>query len=390
MAQEDPPMTVLQVIPALDTGGAERTTVDVAAALVRAGGRALVASAGGRMVPELEAAGAIHVPMPVGRKSLLAFRSNGAALAELVEREGVDLVHARSRAAAWPALWAARWTRTPFVTTYHGAYSQRSRLKGFYNSVMARGDVVIANSGWTADLVRARHRFARERIVVIPRGTDLEAFADPAARERGEALRRSWNVAPRQRVILQVARLTPWKGQRVLIEALKRLRARDPDNWVAVLAGDDQGRDRYREELEALVARHGLEDHVRIVGHVDDVPAAMATAAVAVVASTEPEAFGRAAVEAQAAGVPVVVSDLGAVRETVLAPPEVPRDARSGWRFPAGDDRALADALLEALTTSRDMRREIGARGREHVLSRFSLEAMTGKTLAVYGALLTR
>lgn len=380
--------TVLQVIPALDTGGAERTTVDIAAALVAEGARALVVSAGGRMVPELEAVGARHLTLPVGRKSLLAFRENGASIADIVEREGVDLVHARSRAPAWASLWATRWTRTPFVTTYHGAYSQKSRLKGVYNGVMARGDVVIANSAFTADLVRRRHPFARNRIVVVHRGTDLAAFADADAEARGAELRRAWNVLPRQRVILHLARLTPWKGQTVLIEALARYAERDDRDWVAILAGDDQGRTDYRRELEALIERRGLDGKVKLVGHVEDVPAAMATASLAVVPSTEPEAFGRAAVEAQAAGVPVVVSDLGAVRETVLAPPEVARSERSGWRVPAGEAGPLAEAIYEALTSSRDVRREIGARGRAHVWGQFSLEAMKAKTLAVYGALL--
>ncbi len=380
--------TVLQAIPALQTGGAERTALDVAAAVVAAGGRALVASAGGRLVEALRAAGAEHLALPVGRKDPLSMRANAARLADIVEREGVDLLHARSRAPAWAGLLAARWTVVPFVTTYHGAYGQRSAPKAFYNSVMARGDAVIANSAFTADLVARRHPFAQGRIVVIPRGTDLAAFRDPAARARGAALRTAWGVAPGERLVLHLARLTPWKGQAVVLAAIDALVRRGEGDVVAVLAGDDQGRSAYRAQLVGEIERRGLSGRVRLVGHVSDVPAAMAAADLAVVASTEPEAFGRAAVEAQAAGVPVVVSDLGAVRETVLAPPEAPAAARSGWRVPAGDPEALASALAHAFALAPDERAGVGARGAAHAAARFSLEAMTSATLDVYRTLL--
>ncbi|UOM33378.1 glycosyltransferase family 4 protein [Acuticoccus sp. I52.16.1] len=381
------PMTILQVVPQLETGGAERTTLDVAAALVADGDRAIVVSEGGRMLPELEAMGAEHVTMPVASKNPLTMRRNAARLAAIMEAEAVDIIHARSRAPAWSALWAASWTYRPLVTTYHGAYNEASFLKNYYNSVMARGDVVIANSAFTAGLVAARHPFARDRIVTIHRGIDLSAFDAPAS-ERAEALRRSWNVDRRDRVILNLARLTPWKGQLVLIDALAQVREKLPTGWVCVLAGDDQGRTDYHRELEDRIRFLGLEKRVRLVGHVSDVPAALAGASIAVQPSIEPEAFGRAAVEAQAAGVPVIVSDLGAVRETVLSPPDVARDVRTGWRVAAGEVAPLADALFQALLSSGETLREIGERGKAHAFTHFSLLSMTQKTLAVYDDLL--
>lgn len=384
------PMTILQVVPELETGGAERTTVDIAAALVARGDRALVASEGGRLVRELEAAGGEHIELPVASKRLLTMRRNAARLASLMEREGVDVIHARSRAPAWSALWAASWTFRPLVTTYHGAYSEGSRLKNRYNSVMARGDVVIANSAYTASLIATRHPFAAERIVTIHRGVDLERFSHDRAHlaARGQALRTAWRIDPRARVILNVARLTPWKGQLVLIDALALLRERLDRGWVAVFAGDDQGRSDYRRRLADRADYLGLSEHVRFVGHVDDVPAALGTADLAVQASTEAEAFGRAAVEAQAAGVPIIATDLGAVRETILAPTDVKRDRRTGWRVPPGDAEALAEALFEAMQSSAETRRIIGERGRAHALTHFSLAAMCERTLSVYHALL--
>ncbi|TXN28069.1 glycosyltransferase family 4 protein, partial [Methylobacterium sp. WL19] len=322
--------TVLQIIPALDAGGAERTTVDVAAALASAGARALVATEGGRLVGEMQAKGGTWLPFPAASKNPLAMALNVGRLARLCRREGVQIVHARSRAPAWVALGAARRLKIPYVTTYHGSYSGRTGVKVLYNSVMARGDVVIANSHYTADLIRMLHPDqAGDRVRVVHRGTDLAQFSPGAvAPARVEALRRFWGVAPHQRVVLLAARLTAWKGQRVLIEAAAFLRDRGITDVVFVLAGDPQGRSAYERELDTLIEARGLRDIVLRVGHCTDMPAAFRAASVVAVPSVEPEAFGRSAVEAQALGTPVVVSDLGAVPETVLAPPEVPAAQR--------------------------------------------------------------
>jgi glycosyltransferase involved in cell wall biosynthesis len=382
--------TVLQILPSLETGGAERTAVDVAAALVAAGHRALVASEGGRLVAELAAAGAEHLTFPAATKNPLAMLANADRLAALIRREGVDLVHARSRAPAWVALIAARRTGVPFVTTFHGAYGETNRLKNLYNSVMARGDTVIANSAWTADLIARRHPFAVGRIVTIPRGGDLAAFAPEAvSAERRAAVATQFGLGPAdgRPLVLQLARLTGWKGQRVLIEAAALL-ARRGMPFTAILAGDAQGRDGYAADLARRIASAGLGDRVRLVGHCADVPAALALASVVAVPSTEPEAFGRAAVEAQAAGVPVVASDLGAAAETILAPPTTPAEERTGWRVPPGDAEALADALVEALSLDALSRSDFAARARAHVATAYGVAAMTAATLAVYDRLL--
>lgn len=386
------PFTVLQILPSLETGGAERTAVDVAAALVAAGHRAIVASRGGRMVAELEAAGAEHLAFPAATKNPLAMALNVGRLAAFVRREGVDLLHARSRAPAWVALAAARRTGVPFVTTYHGAYRAGSAPKALYNSVMARGDAVIANSAWTAGEITARYPFAAPRIVTIARGSDLSAFAPGAVSpERRAAVAAQFGLTAENPwpVLLHLARITGWKGQRVLIDAAARLAAESRD-VVTILAGDAQGRDGYVDDLRGRIAAAGLGERVRLVGHCDDVPAALSLASVAVVPSTEPEAFGRAAVEAQAAGVPVVASDHGAAAETVLAPPTTPADRRTGWRVPPGDAAALARAVVEALALDPAERQALAARARAHVAAAYSVETMTAATLAIYERLLAR
>jgi glycosyltransferase involved in cell wall biosynthesis len=382
--------TILQIIPELEAGGAERTAVDVAAGLAAVGARALVASEGGRLVGELQAKGGVWVPFPAATKNPAKMLWNVRRLARLCHDERAALVHARSRAPAWVGLGAARALGIPFIATYHGSYAGRSKVKLVYNSVMARGDAVIANSHYTAEHIRGLYPWAADRIRVIYRGTDLAAFSPRAvAPERIEHLRQSWGIGAHERVVLLAARLTGWKGQKVLIEAAARLKESGLHDVAFVLAGDPQGRGSYVRELDELIAARGLAGVVRRVGHCSDMPAAFLAASVVTVPSTEPEAFGRSAVEAQALGTPVVVSDLGAVPETVHAPPDVAAAARTGWRVPAGDPGALAEALREALALGASARDALARRARQHVEAHFSLDCMVSATLDAYVRLLS-
>ncbi|MTI07397.1 glycosyltransferase [Roseibium denhamense] len=377
------------MIPDLNSGGAERTTVDVARAITDAGGVAVVASQGGQMVAELEAVGAEHITLPLKSKNPVTLWKNRGSLIELIARRKVTLVHARSRAPAWSALMAARHAKVPFVTTYHGTYNQKNALKGLYNSVMARGDQVIANSHFIARLIRERHPFAAQRITVIQRGSDLKALdPDNVSRLRQQALKDSWGIPNGHPIILNMARLTAWKGQKVLIEAMALLKDTCTSSPIAILAGDAQGREGYLADLKALIADHGLQHAVRLVGHCSDVPAALALSDISVVASVEPEAFGRAAVEAQAARVPVIVSDLGAVPETVLAPPDTDEQERTGWRVPPGEPEALADAIRRVLALDLDAQKKLKDRALAHVRQNFSVNVMCARTLDVYARLL--
>ena len=389
LAFDDKPLagrTILQIIPRLDAGGAERTTVDIAEALVKAGARALVATEGGRLIPELQAKGGIWLPFPAATKNPFAILANIIRLNALCAKEGVDLVHARSRAPAWTARLATKRSGLPFVTTYHGSYSGSSAFKIWYNSVMARGDIVIANSHYTAGLIAHMHPFAIDQVQVIHRGTDMRQFSPSSVGlARANALRETWGIARDQRIILLAARLTGWKGQKVLIEATRLLLDRGLDDCVTVLAGDPQGRDHYVAELKGLIDKLSLQSHVRLVGHCTDMPAAFLAAAAVAVPSTEPEAFGRSAVEAQSMGTPVVVSELGAVPETVL---DTPESERTGWRVPPANAEALADALYEALTLQASARESLAERARHHVEAQFSLQKMTDDTLDVYQRLL--
>ena len=377
-------VTICQVIPALSAGGAERTTLEVGRGVVRAGGRSLVVSGGGGMVAQLEREGSTHVTMTVGAKSPLGMARTRARLGALIAREGVSLVHARSRAPAWPAYAAARGAGLPFVTTYHGAYSARTKAKQLYNSVMARGDVAIANSRYTAQVVRETYEgwsfFDPAKLVTIPRGADLARFApDAVTPDRLAAAFERLGGQDAVRVLLP-GRLTDWKGQTVLIEAAQRLQATEgvPALRVA-LVGDAQGRTTYEEGLRRMIEEADLTRVVRLAGPVDDMPAAYAWSDVVVSASIRPEAFGRVAVEAMAMGRPVIATAHGGSLETVA-------DGETGTLVPPGDAEALAQAI-GALARDPEARAAMGQRGRRRAVSRYSTDAMVTATLRVYTSL---
>jgi glycosyltransferase involved in cell wall biosynthesis len=370
---------VLQVLPALVTGGAERGAIDVAAALHQAGGTPLVASAGGPMARELERWRIPHFTLPLDSKNPLVMRRNVDRLSRIIREHNVDIVHARSRAPAWSALGAARRTGVPFMTTFHAPYNFSGKLKRFYNSVMAKGDRVIAISEFIRDHILASYEIDPARIRVIHRGIDINNFSpDRVSPERVIQLAKAWRLPDDHQVIMLPGRLTRWKGQTVLIDALAKLGRRDV---LCLMVGSDQGRTGYRQELEEQTKRLGLESVVRLVDHCNDMPAAYMLADVVVSASSDPEAFGRVIVEAQAMGRPVIVTNHGAVRETVIA-------GETAWAVPPNDADALAEALADALGLDADQRAILGERAMNYVNARFTRDRMCSDTLAVYDELL--
>ncbi|ATQ69257.1 MULTISPECIES: glycosyltransferase family 4 protein [Methylosinus] len=380
--------TVLQIVPDLQSGGAERAATDVAQALHEAGARALVATTGGRMVSELQAKGGVWLPFPAATKNPVAMALNSLRLARILREERVDIVHARSRACAWVACYAARRAGARFVTTYHSVYGGSSAIKQRYNSIMAAGDAVIANSQFTARHIAALYPEAAERLVVIARGVDLRAFSPNAVEPaRVERARAAWGVAPHHRVVLLPARLAARKGHLVLIEAAARLVAEGLADVRFVCVGDAPNPG-FRASVAAEIARAGLAGLVLTPGYCADMPAAYLAAAVAVAPSITPEAFGRVAVEAQALGAPVVVSDCGAAVETVLAPPQAPAAEATGWRVAPGDAAALALAIRAALELRPSERDALTARARRHVQAHFSIDRMCAATLEVYERLI--
>ena len=374
-----PGATILQVLPALSAGGVERGTVEMTQAITDAGGRALVASAGGRMTALVEHAGGRHFGLDLMTKDPLSIWRNAGRLAALIRAEHVDLVHARSRAPGWSAWLAARRTRSHFVTTWHGVYGEGLPGKRAYNAVMARGERVIAISDYVARQLDERHAVPPGRLRVIPRGVDPASF-DPGivSGERLHRLAGAWRVPDGMRVVMLPARLTRWKGHATLLDALARL---DRPELCAVFVGAEDGRARYVAELLAHADRLGLSRRLRFAGHCDDMPAALLLADVVVSASLRPEPFGRVVIEAQAMGRPVVAGELGGAAETI-------EPGVTGWRVPPDDPAALAATLDLVLGLGADDRARLGEQARASVLARFTAARMQAATLAVYNELL--
>ena len=373
-------LTVIQVIPHLESGGAERSTVEIAEALMAAGGHAIIVTEGGRMATAAQSAGTEVVYLPVASKNPLTILKNAGKIARLARRSGATVIHARSRAPAWSAKIAARKAKIAFVTTYHGVYGAASPLKRWYNSVMAKGDRVIANSAFTAAHVLRAYPGVKSRLVTIGRGVDLLQF-DPAkvTDARVARLRAVWGAGAERKVILVPGRLTEWKGQGDVIEAaaihpeLKRA--------LIVLIGDTTS-DSYRRALEDKINALGLRTRVRLAGHCADMPAAYLAADVVVQPSRKPEAFGRVAAEALAMGALVVASDIGGASETVIE--------GTGYRYPVGDVAALGDRLAFALTLPLGARAAMRAAAISHIREHFSRTQMCDATLKVYRDLLER
>jgi len=376
--------TILQVVPSLDVGGAERTTIDIAGALTREGFHALIATEGGRLEDELAEAGGEMVYLPVARKNPITMIANTRELIGLIRRRNVSLIHARSRAPAWSALFAARRTDIPFVTTHHGIYNARHPFKRFYNSVMARGDIVIANSQWTADHITRSYGFKPKRIAVIPRGLDL-AYFDPARVSdlRVTRMRDEWRLEDHERVILLPGRLSRWKGQLVFLAALGLLKrsGRLPKEFRAIIAGAAQDRDAYLAQLGHAIDANDLNRVAILSDHIRDMAAAYRASDIVVSTSTDPEAFGRVPPEAAAMGRPVIATDHGGARETVV-------HGHSGILVPPGDPVALADALAKLIDHEPEQLIEMGIRGRAHVVDRYAVGRMCADTLALYRELL--
>ena len=373
------PLTILQVVPRLGIGGVERGTVEIAEAIVHAGGRALIATEGGQLAQKALRAGAEIIQMNVATKNPLNIWQNAGLLERLIRSEAIDLIHARSRAPAWSAKWAAERTGIPFVTTYHGAYSENLPFKRRYNAVMAAGRPVIAISEFIREMVIRRHRVPPEDVVVIPRGADTAIFSENmVSNQRTVGLADAWGLLDDPRpVVMLPGRLTRWKGADSLIDAAARLRnRRGQADFLVLIVGDDGGSG-FELTLRKRIAAMGADHFVWLTGPCSDMAAAIKLASVVVSASIEPEAFGRVAVEAQAMGRPVIATDHGGARETVV-------HGETGWLYPPGDVEALAKAIDEALSLDSSARAHMGMTARARANAMFTTAAMKRATLGVY------
>lgn len=367
---------VLQVLPELETGGVEVGTIEVASELKEHGIENFVASQGGRMVYNLERLKIKHLTLPLKSKNPFTMWKNARKLEAFIRENGINIVHARSRAPAWSVYWAAKRAGVKFMTTFHGTYGLGPwGIKKAYNKIMTYGERIIAISNHIKNHMLQNYKVDEGKIRLIHRCADIERFSPEAVTtERMINKIKEYRIAEDKPVLLLPGRITRWKGQHLLIEALSKMKN---TNYYCIIAGDSQGRQKYMDYLEKLVKKYHLEGKVGFFGRYSDVPALMMVSNVILSTAIEPEAFGRIAIEGQAMGKVVVASDIGGSLDTVI-------DGVTGKLFKSNDAQSLADALDWALELPMTEIKKISAAGMKNVREHFTKQIMCDKTIEVY------
>lgn len=378
--QDNKKIVVLQVLPELGQGGVELGTIEIASELQKRGIENYVASEGGRMEYNLERIKVKHFTLPLKTKNIFKMYLNSLRLARIIKKYGITIVHARSRAPAWSAYWAAKRCGVHFVTTFHGTYGLGPwGIKKFYNKIMTYGERVIAISNHIKQHILKNYKTDESKIRLIHRCVNMENFnVETTSAERMIKYLEDNNIPEDKPIVTLIGRLTNWKGQKLLIEALHLI---DNEDFFCVIIGDDQGRKKYSSELRKMIANYNMTDRFLFIRNVKDIPAAMMVSDVVLSTSIEPEAFGRIAIEGQAMGRVVVASNIGGSVETVI-------DGVTGRLYESTSAKALAEAIDWALHLSTEEREKIGAAGIKNVKEHFTKQIMCDKTIEVYKELI--
>lgn len=367
---------VLQVLPELETGGVETGTIEIALELKKQGIKNFVASQGGRMVNELKRNKIPHLTLPLKSKNIFTMRANAKKLAQYIKDNNINIVHARSRAPAWSAYWAAKAAGVHYITTFHGTYGLGPLgLKKLYNKIMTYGERVIAISNHIKNHIIKNYKIDKEKIRLIHRCADIEKFSPQAVTQARMINKiKEYNIADDKPVILLPGRITHWKGQHLLLEALHLMKNQ---NYYCIITGDSQGRIKYLNTLKELAKKYDLENRVGFFGRYSDVPALMMVSTVILSTAIEPEAFGRISVEGQAMGKIVIASNIGGSLDTI-------QDGVTGKFFESGDSQSLANALDWALELKEAEKQKISKAAIKNVREHFTKQIMCDKTIEVY------
>ena len=379
-------LKVLQVIPRLGYGGAETGCYDLAHYLHEQDCKSYIVTSGGELIKYIDKKKVKLIKLPVQSKNPLLILINSIALTLVILFLNISIVHARSRAPAWSCYLATKITRRKFVTTFHGTYNFKNSLKKFYNSIMVKSDVLIAGSNFIFSHISENYQKflnSKKKFLVIFRGINTEYFDSDIIKKKDiDKLKATWKIEDNKKIILLPGRLTAWKGQEMFIEAINFFKQSNPElDFVAVILGDDQGRTVFRKKLERLVEQFNLTQNIKFVDNCNVMPVAYYISDVIVSSSIEPEAFGRVSVEAQAMKKPIIASNIGGSKETVI-------DNKTGLLFESGNPKSLCDKLNEIIkldTLTLDL---MGREGRKNVINRFNIEKMCLNTYSEYKKLL--
>ena len=377
---------ILQVIPRLGYGGAETGCFDLAHYLYENNCKSYIVTSGGPLLKFINKKKVKIIRLPVQSKNPILILLNSILLTMIILFLNIKIVHARSRAPAWSCLIATKITRRKFVTTFHGTYNFKNDFKKWYNSVMVRSHLIIAGSNFIFSHIKenySKYLSDNKKFLVIFRGINTDYFNPKKIKDSDKnLLKKRWSIDNDKKIILLPGRLTEWKGHEMFIEAISNLKKNSPTlEFIAIILGSDQGRKIYKKKLIRMVEQHRLNSNILFIEHLDLMPIAYEISNVVVSSSIEPEAFGRVSVEAQSMEKPIIASNIGGSKETII-------NDKTGFLFEAGDSKKLSEKLDEVLNLSEVTLNGIGAEGRKNVIIKFNVEKMCNNTYSEYKKLL--
>ena len=376
----------LQVIPKLGYGGAETGCFDIAHYLFENNCSSFLITNGGPLTKFINKKKVKYIRLPVNSKNPIIMLLNTILISVIVFFYNIDIIHARSRAPAWSCFLASKITRKKFVTTFHGTYNFKSKIKKFYNSIMLRSDLIIAGSNFIFSHIKENYKEYlnnSKKFLVIFRGINIDYFdASTTLTEEEDKLFKSWNLEVEKKTILLPGRITEWKGHEMFIEAMNKINIQlGHKSFKAVILGSDQGRDLYKKKLIRLVEQYRMNDQIKFVDHCENMPLAYKISDLIVSTSIEPEAFGRIAVEAQSMEKPIIASNLGGSKETIV-------NNKTGILFDAGDSDDLSKKIIEFFNFDKSTIEQMGKEGRKNVSAKFNVEKMCFSTYSEYKKLI--
>ena len=379
-------LKVLQVIPKLGYGGAETGCYDIAHYLAENNCKSFIVTSGGDLLKFIDKKKVTVIRLPVHSKNPLLIVINSIILIGIILFNNISIVHARSRAPAWSCLLATKITGRKFVTTFHGTYNFKSKLKKFYNSVMVRSDLIIAGSNFIFSHIKEnylKYLNDKKKLMVIFRGINVDYFDSTTKIEVDEKkLLKKWDIEKDKKIILLPGRLTYWKGQEIFIEAINLVNIElGYEAFYVVILGSDQGRDLYKKKIIRLSEQYRMTNQIRFIDHCKDMALAYKVSDIIVSASIEPEAFGRVAVEAQSMEKLIIASNIGGSKETII-------DEKTGYLFENGNAKSLSQKILKAITLDETSLKTIGIEGRKNIIQKFNVEKMCFSTYSEYKRIL--
>jgi len=375
-------LKILQVIPKLGYGGAETGCYDIAHYLYENDCKSYIITSGGKLIKFVNKKKVKLIRLPVQSKNPIIMLLNALIISLIILFFNINVVHARSRAPAWSCLLATKITRRKFVTTFHGTYNFKNKLKKFYNSVMVRSNLIIAGSNFIFSHIKEKYSdylSSDKKLLVIFRGINTDYFDSSTTLETDEDnLFKSWKIQVGKKIILFPGRLTTWKGQEMFLEALNKVNIHlGHEAFTAVILGSDQGRDLYKKKLIRLVEQYRLTNQVIFIENCNHMPLAYKISDFVVSASIEPEAFGRISVEAQSMQKPILASNLGGSKETII-------DNKTGLLFETGNSEEMSKKIIELLNLDESTVKQMGIEGRKNVKNKFNVEKMCFSTYSEY------